>query len=237
MQMILDSASRVTSATLINPVSPFGFGGTAGVDGALVWPDGAGSGAGGVTPAFVKALDDNDFQGLEPTSPRSVLRAVYVAPGWDRVNEDVYVTSMLSTSIGLDNYPGDFRQSPNWPGTAPGQRGVLNAMSPVHLDLSGIVDVSPRPPILWIRGELDQIVSDASLSDLAQLGSLGFLPGYPGVDVLPPQPMVGQTRSVLDAYASAGGHYREIVVPGVGHSPHIEDPETVVAALRAHLDV
>ena len=108
-------------------------------------------------------------------------------------------------------------------------------MSPTYLDLSGIVDVSPQPPILWLRGELDQIVSDTSMFDLANLGRLGAVPGYPENETLPPQPMVGQTRSVLDAYASAGGWYNEVVVPGAGHSPHIESENAFIATLVQHL--
>lgn len=235
LQMILDRPSAVTTATLINPVSPFGFGGTTGLDGALISPDAAGSGGGTVNPAFVRALDENDFDGTGPASPRTILRKFYVAPGWHGENEDLYVTSMLATDIGPDNYPGDSVPSATWPGMAPGRRGVLNTMAPTWLDLSGIVDVSPKPPILWIRGELDQIVSDESMFDLAHLGALGAVPGYPGADVVRPQPMLGQTRSVLDGYASAGGRYREIVVPGVGHSPHIEAEGTFVAALAEHL--
>jgi hypothetical protein len=153
-------------------------------------------------------LADGDTSSDSPNSPRSVLWTFYVAPGWDGEDEESYVASMLSTSIGDDNYPGDSVPSQAWPGVAPGRRGVLNTMSPTYLDLSGIVDIEPRPPILWVRGELDQIVSDTSSFDLAQLGALGVLPGYPGADVVPPQPMVSQTRSVLDGYTSAGGWYR-----------------------------
>ncbi len=236
MQMLLDAPARVTSMTLINPVSPFGFGGTTGLGGTLVSPDGAGSGGGSANAEFVKALDEGD-EGDGPASPRTILRTFYVAPGWDRENEGLYLRSMLATSVGVDNYPGDSVPSDNWPGVAPGRRGVLNTMSPTFLDLSGIVDVEPKPPILWIRGEVDQIVSDTSMFDLAQLGALGVVPGYPGPDVLPPQPMVGQTRLVLDRYVDAGGKYTEIVVPGVGHSPHIEDRDTVVAALQELLDL
>ena len=35
--------------------------------------------------------------------------------------------------------------------------------------------------------------------------------------------MVTQTRKVFDAYAAAGGSYREEVFPRSGHSPHIEE--------------
>ncbi len=236
MQMIIDRPASVTTATLINPVSPFGFGGTTGLDGALVSPDGSGSGGGTANADFVRAIEEGD-EGEGPMSPLTTLRSYYVAPGWDREDEGLYLRSMLSTSLGDDNYPGDSLPSDAWPGVAPGPHGVLNTMAPIYLDLSGIVDVSPQPPILWMRGELDQIVSDTSMFDLAHLGALGVVPGHPGADVQPAQPMLGQTRSVLDAYASAGGWYNEVVVPGAGHSPHIESKNAFVATLIEHLQV
>jgi pimeloyl-ACP methyl ester carboxylesterase len=91
--------------------------------------------------------------------------------------------------------------------------------------------ISPRPPVLWIRGDSDQIVSDTSLFDFGFLGQLGAVPGWPGAEVYPPQPMVSQMRSVLDAYQANGGSYREVVFESCGHSPHIEHP----GAFRQHL--
>lgn len=234
-QMTIDTPARVLSLTLVNPVSPFGFGGTRGADGRLNSPDAAGSGGGTANPAFVAALDAGDAGADAAFSPRSVLRAFYVAPGWDGVGEDQYVASMLSTAIGPDSYPGDATTSDAWPGMAPGRRGVLNTMAPTVLDLSMLVDVEPRPPVLWIRGEADQIVSDTSMFDFAQLGVLGAVPGYPGVEVAPPQPMWAQIRSVLAGYAAAGGRFSELPMPGVGHSPHIESVTEFVAALAAQL--
>lgn len=236
MQVVLDDPQRVTALTLINPVSPYGFGGTRGLHGELVSDDGAGSGAGGANPAFVAALagDPDAVDQTDPFAPRSVLRSFYVAPGWSGQGtplEDELVASMHTTVTGPDNYPGDPATSPHWPTLAPGRRGVLNTMAPTHLDLSGIADVEPKPTVLWLRGDVDQIVSDASMFDLAQLGLLGAIPGYPGIDEFPPQPMVGQTRAVLERYAAAGGEYREVVLPGVGHSPHIEQTATVVDLL------
>jgi len=40
---------------------------------------------------------------------------------------------------------------------------------------------------------------------------------------------------MLDAYASSGGAYREIVMPGVGHSPHLEATAEFCALLADHL--
>ncbi len=235
LQALIDAPDRVTSVTLVNPISPFGFGGTHGVDGRLVAPDGAGSGAGSVSPAFVAALAAGDTSD-RPGSPRALLRRYYTAPDWDGAGEEGYIAAMLSTVTGQANYPGDSVPSEHWPGFAPGRRGVMNAMAPVHLNLSAVVGIESKPAILWIRGEVDRVVSDASAMDVARRGAAGSLPGYPGVSVAPPQPMVSQTRWVLRRYAEAGGRYREAVIAGAGHSPHIENTPVFMEALLPHLD-
>jgi pimeloyl-ACP methyl ester carboxylesterase len=65
-------------------------------------------------------------------------------------------------------------------------------------------------------------VSDASFFDLALLGKLGFVPGWPGEATCPPQPMVAQTAAFLDRYEAQGGRVKRHVFPGAGHSPFIE---------------
>jgi len=107
---------------------------------------------------------------------------------------------------------------------------VLNTMAPTRFRLDDLHEIDPKPPILWIRGADDRIVSDTSLSDLAHLGALGVLPGSPGT---PAQPMVTQTRAVLDRY----GRYREEVLADCGHSPHLEHPDTFVSLLAGHLRI
>lgn len=235
MQYLIDHPEQVASLTLVDPVSPYGFGGTRGVDGELLSPDGAGSGGGAVNPEFVERLVAQDADGTDATSPRGVMRAFYFAPAPPHPREDDFVASMLSTRVGEDHYPGDSRASDAWPNVAPGDRGVLNTMAPTHCDLTGIVEVSPKPAVLWVRGSADQIVSDASMLDLATLGRLGAVPGWPGGEECPPQPMVAQTRAVLDRYAAAGGRYDEVVVDGAGHSPHVERPEEFRDAFFAFL--
>ncbi|MBC7308715.1 MAG: alpha/beta fold hydrolase [Tetrasphaera sp.] len=234
LQLLLDRPDLVESVTLVSPVSPYGFGGTA-RDGSLLTPDAAGTGGGGANPDFVERLRSGDRTDESPTSPLNVYRGSFVAPGFTSEHEDVWVTSMLSTRTGEDNYPGDSVASESWPGFAAGGRGVLNTMSPVHFNTSGIVHIADKPPILWVRGDLDAIVGDESFFDLFTLGKHGIIPGWPGEDVAPPQPMVSQTRDVLDAYQQAGGSYRELVLEGVGHSAHLERPEEFRAALLEHI--
>ncbi|MCO8273644.1 hypothetical protein M1L60_23905 [Actinoplanes sp. TRM 88003] len=57
------------------------------------------------------------------------------------------------------------------------------------------------------------------------------MPGWPGAEDCPPQPMIGQTRAVFERYAAAGGSFREVVYADCGHSPHIERPAEVTAEL------
>ena len=223
MRLLIDHPTRVAALVLEAPVSPYGFGGTRDLDGTATTPDFAGTGGGSANPDFVRRLAAKERSVDDPASPRNVMRSFYVAdPEAFGEDEEAMLDSLLSTAVGEDNYPGDGSSSENWPFTGPGTRGVLNTMSPRWMSLTGILDVPRKPPIVWIRGDSDTIVSDASLFDLAQLGKLGAVPGWPGEDACPPQPMIGQTRAVFERYAAAGGSYTEIVYEGCGHSPHIE---------------
>ncbi|GAA3375619.1 alpha/beta hydrolase [Streptomyces sannanensis] len=233
MQYLRDHPAAVRSLTLVNPVSPYGFGGTQGPDGTLNSADGAGSGGGAANPEFVALLAKGDRGEDSPLSPRTVLATCYVKPPLRPEHEDEYVESMLTTRTGDDHYPGDSVPSPSWPGVAPGTRGVLNCVAPTHFRLDDLHLIDPKPPVLWVRGEDDVIVSDTSMFDLAHLGSIGAVPGWDGT---PAQPMVAQTRHVLDRYAAAGGSVREVAVSGAGHSVHLERPEEFGAALMEVLN-
>ncbi|HEY4022469.1 MAG TPA: alpha/beta hydrolase [Pseudonocardiaceae bacterium] len=230
MQYAIDHAERLAGLILESPASPYGFGGTKDIDGTPCWPDYAGSGGGTANQAMIDSIVAGDRSAENGTSPRKIITTLYGNPPFELAPDalDDYVDGILELAIGEDNYPGDSVASPNWPGTAPGERGVNNALSPKYCDLSGFAEIAEQLPVLWIRGDADQIVSDFAAVDLGALGQLGVVPDWPGKDVFPPQPMVSQTRAVLDRYR---GGYREIVLPGCGHSPHLERPAEFHAAL------
>lgn len=237
LQFAIDHAKRVAGLVLESPLSPFGFGGTRGLDGTPCWPDFAGTGGGATNPDFVKRLAAGDRSVEAPTSPRAIRNMFYFAPGFTppAAADEAWLDAMLTTTVGDAHYPGDLRPSAHWPGFAPGDRGMNNAISGRYVDLTAFADIDPRPPVLWIRGADDQIVSDASMFDIATLGRLGLVPGWPGADVFPPQPMVGQMRALLERYGKAGGPWREVLLPDCGHSPHIEHPDRFVKLLLEHM--
>ena len=236
-RLVAEDAPNVLSATFVAPGSPYGFGGTRDLDGTPTHPDFAGSGGGLVNPEMVRRMTAGDRSTEDPSSPRNVMNSLYWKPPFRARREEDLLSGMLSEKMGPDRYPGDSVPSPNWPGLAPGVHGPINALSPKYVgdSVERFVNASPKPPVLWVYGADDQIVSDTSLSEAGYLGKLGLLPGWPGEDVYPPQPMVGQTRAVLERYAAAGGRYREVRFEECGHTPYIENPERFMAEFTAVL--
>ncbi len=224
MKYLLKYPAEIRSLTLAAPGSPHGYGGTKDVDGTPTYADGAPAGGGGANPDFVRLLAEGYREDDNPLAPLNVMRSFYFKPPFRPAREAELLSSMLLTKIGEDNYPGDFVPSENWPGVAPGNRGVLNTLSGKHYDAAGIVDVDPKPPILWIRGDSDQIVSNLAMFEIQALGSIGAIPGWPGMEACPPQPMIDQTRAVFEQYAARGGRFEEVVLADVGHTPYLEDP-------------
>jgi pimeloyl-ACP methyl ester carboxylesterase len=227
MQYVLDHPQRVLSLTLHATGSPYGFGSTHGADGRPNYEDCAGSGGGLINPEVRARYETKDFSADSPFSPRSGLRQFILKPPFQLPpeREDAMVEQMLMMVIGDRYYPGDSAPSSNWPFSAPGVYGSNNALSPRYCDESGLAELRGGPPILWVRGADDQIVSDSSLADPGTLGKLGLIPGWPGEAIYPPQPMLAQVRAVLDRYAATGGSYREEVFADCGHSPLWEHPE------------
>jgi pimeloyl-ACP methyl ester carboxylesterase len=214
------ATAPVASLTYIDPVPPYGYGGVR-RDGTPCAPDYAGSGAAGANPELVQRLRDRDRSAASPFSIRNVINTLYWSPQFrlPAEREDLLVNEILLTVIGDGTYPGDAATSPNWPGIAPGTTGMLNALSPKYANWSGIVDLDPKPPILWTHGSADLIVADGAALELGALGAAGVVPGWPGEEAYPPQPMVSQIRDVLGRYASAGGVVQTEMFQGCGHGP------------------
>jgi pimeloyl-ACP methyl ester carboxylesterase len=230
--------ARLLSVTLAAPGSPYGFGGSKGLDGTPCWPDCAGSGAGLVNAEFARRESEGD-RGVEnpQSAPRVVMNTYYWKPPFKPAREEELLSGLLSIKVRPDNHPGDKVVSENWPGVGPGVFGPNNALSPKYVgdSVERIIGAAAKPPVLWVRGANDLIVSDASLFEIGTLGRLGVIPGWPGEEVFPSQPMVGQTRRVLERYAEAGGSFRELVLDECGHTPYIEKPEEFNAAFHALL--
>jgi pimeloyl-ACP methyl ester carboxylesterase len=234
-QYEIDYALDLATLTLLAPMSPFGFGGTRDVLGTPCYADFAGSGGGTAAPDFVRRLAARDASADEPTSsPRVIMRSFFWSPRYIAPDEDELIAEVLLTRVGEDAYPGASTSSTNWPGVGPSPRGVNNAISPKWCNTTAFADVAQPAPVLWIYGDEDQVVSDASLFDFGTLGKLGAVPGWPGDDVVPSQPMIGQTRAMLDRRRANGGVVREVVLHQVGHGPPLERPIEVAEMIREH---
>ncbi|HEY1354398.1 MAG TPA: alpha/beta hydrolase [Ktedonobacteraceae bacterium] len=234
MQYTIDHPGAVRTLTLQATGSPFGFGGSRDIEGTPTWPDYAGSGGGTVNAEFASRLARGD-RGNERFSPRTVMNACYFKPPF-RVSpehEELLVSAILSTKVSDDSYSADHVPSANWPGVAPGTRGVNNALSPRYLNQEELVNLAPKPPVLWVHGADDRAVSDTSLFDPGFLGQVGVMPGWPGAQVYPPQPMKAQIRAILARYRAHGAQTQEVLLPDCGHAPHIEKPEDVLRVVSA----
>jgi pimeloyl-ACP methyl ester carboxylesterase len=219
----IDRPSLVSSLTFIDPVSPYGFGGTKD-DGTPCYPDYAGSGGGTGNPEFAQRIADGDRSSDSPLSPRNVMNSSYWSASHREPpeREEILLTEVLKSATGDDGYPGDFTSSENWPGVAPGVRGTINALSGKYTNWSGIVDIDPKPPLLWTHGSADIVIADGSAWDMGTLGQMGVIPGCPGPEIFPPQKMVSQIRDVIEKYAANGGSTRIEIFEGSGHGPHFD---------------
>jgi pimeloyl-ACP methyl ester carboxylesterase len=230
-------ARPVASLTFIDPVGPYGYGATK-LDGTPHYPDYAGSGGGTGNPEFTARLAAGDASSDGDTAPRNVLNSSYWNPEHRESpeREDMLVGEILKSVTGDDGYPGDTTTSEHWPGVAPGTRGILNALSPKYCNWAGIVDLDPKPPILWTHGARDIVVTDGSPWEMGTLGSLGLVPGWPGAEVFPPQPMLAQIRAVLQRYAERGGRVQMSLYDESGHFPPLDARERWNAEFFAFLE-
>lgn len=227
----------VASLTFIDPVSPYGFGAVA-LDGTPHFDDFAGSGGGTGNPEFSARLAAGDTSSEGDTAPRNVMNTSYWRVGHKEPpeREELLLAEVLKSVTGDDGYPGDTGTSEHWPGVAPGTRGILNALSPKYCNWTGIVDLAPKPPVLWTHGAQDIVIADGSPWEMGTLGSLGVIPGWPGADAFPPQPMVQQIRAILAEYEQRGGRVEATIYEESGHFPPIDAAERWSAQFWAFLE-
>jgi len=237
LRMLADYPERFFTATLVGPGSPYGFGGTKDVEGTPCYDDFAGSGAGLFSPKLIQRIADGDRSTDHRFSPRVALRDLVYKPPFVPAREEEMLSALLMVHLGPQDLPGDIVQSPNWPFFAPGKWGATNALSPKYLsrDVHRLYAASPKVNILWIRGSDDIAISDHAASDPATFGEMGLIKNWPGPEVYPPQPMLGQTRTVLERYKAAGGSYREVVIEDCGHVVFIEKPNEFNKYFHAHI--
>ena len=214
-------------------MSPYGFGGTRGAEGAPVWDDHAGSGGGTANRDFAAAIAAGDRGTEHPHSPAQRLPGLLrggrlrpggrgAAPGLGPVHADR--RRALPRPVGAERALA---------GVAPGTTGMNNAISPAFFDVSDFAETRGVGPVTWVRGNRDAIVSDASLFDLGNLGALGAIPGLARRGGLPapahgrpdagrPRPLRRERRAPTRRWCSRGwGTARTSRCPGssAGCSP------------------
>jgi pimeloyl-ACP methyl ester carboxylesterase len=236
--MMADAPERLYSVTLAGPGAPFGFGGTKDAAGTPTTPDYAGSGGGLINPDLVQSILDGDRNSIADFSPRGIMRRLVWSGGQIPAREDALIDAMFRVHIGERELPGDSEPSPNWPYVRPGKWGATNAMSPKYIGnlVERILAGEPKVHTLWAYGAEDLAVSNSAASDPGTWGPTGRLPGYPGPEVYPRQPMMDQIRKMLDDYVAAGGSYEELVIPDSGHVPFITHPEEFNQVFHEHLE-
>ena len=220
MKMMLLRPEILSSVTLVNTISPYGYAGSVDEQGTPCYADGSPGGAGYVDAEFIRRLAGGDRSKENSLSPRNILEQLYFKPPFVPDNIDKLLDAVLSTHVGDDWYPGDAVKSSFWSGMAPGERGIVNAFSRRYFDASNIVDIRPKPPLLWIRGADDLIICDEDKLKNSGLEEANRRE----VALCPPQPMLKQIRSVLENYRSKGGVFTEQVIEGAGHTPFLEKP-------------
>ena len=117
--------SRWRRLTFLDPVSPYGYGGTL-ADGRPCFDDSAGSGAGVANPQFVEKLRQGDRLGRRRASPRNVMARHLLVPRLPPAAASAR-TSSSTRSCCRSSATTATRATPptssNWPGAGPGTRG------------------------------------------------------------------------------------------------------------------
>ena len=219
MKLLLLRPEDISSVTLVNTISPYGYAGSIDEKGTPCYADGSPGGAGFINPELVRRLAMRDRSKENSLSPRNVLEKLYFKPPFVPDDIDKLLDAVFSTRLGDDWYPGNTVESSFSPGPAPGARGIVNAFSRRYFDASSIVDILPKPPLLWLRGIDDTIICDED-----ELRNSDPKQASRRQAAYPPQPMLRQIRAVLSDYRRQGGVFIEQVIEDAGHTPFLEKP-------------
>jgi len=236
--MMADTPERLISVTLVGPGSPYGFGATKDANGTPTSDDYAGSGGGLINPDLIQGLIDGDRSTDSMSSPRAVLRRLVWGPPFIPDREDELLDAMFQVQLGKTKLPGDKELSPNWPYVSPGKWGPMNAISAKYVGnlVKRILTAEPKVKVLWVYGADDVAISNNAASDPGTWGPGGLLPGFPGTEAYPPQPMMDQIRTVLNDYTSHGGRYDEFVVEDSGHVPFLTHQDEFNSVFHTHIE-
>ena len=165
MEFTKAHSHRVEELALLAPCPPYGFGGVKNEEGEPIHPLGLGSGAGSANKQLLMAIA---AQGKDVLS--GLLHSFCFSPNFklDSKLEDLLIDGLTSIELDDKMFPGDFYFTVHWPHVLAGDHGVLNTMSPKHINLKLLLELEHKPDILWIRGADDVIVSDFSIFDFVR---------------------------------------------------------------------
>ena len=105
--LLMDAPGRLLSATLVAPVSPFGFGGTKDAQGTLCAPDAAGAGGGVANPQYTQMLKDGE-RGDGEMTPRMVMNNFYWKPPYTSEREEDLLYLGAADTYWRARLPGRF---------------------------------------------------------------------------------------------------------------------------------
>ncbi|CAG9319036.1 unnamed protein product [Blepharisma stoltei] len=237
MKYSINHSDRILSLTLESPISPYGLFGTKQEKGIPIFSDYSGSGifpiARRIQNSIENRIDNNDH-----FSMRNFFKYITCFPEYysiDEETENEYINEIFLIKIGDDFFPGNNKESENWPGWCPGDKGIFNAISGKYHNVEEIINLNEKPPILWIRGEEDAVISDKSLLDPIHMGISNIIEGYPGKDEYPYQPMIKQMKYVIDKYRERNGKAIIAILEHCGHAPHIEKDNWFLSVLMMFL--
>ena len=171
------------SLTFIDPVSPFGFGGTH-RDGTPCYPDWAGTGGGTANPDYSQRLASGDRSSEAPVSPRSVMNSAYWSTEFrlPEEREEILLDEVLLSGSRSSQTPAEAVKRPNPRGLMKLQSFTprLTTISPCSRP-PGMVSCSrprmssPRTPRLSSRSNSPAVSTSVSVAVVMSASSPTWL--------------------------------------------------------------